>query len=99
MLKLDMIYSLDEYFPWNSSWNFVFTISQVNGFLKLELCDFLTLLCRKHICIAPFFSPFYTRTVRNPHSFERYTGGSSSGSAAIVSCGLCPAALGTDGGG
>ncbi|CAA6657836.1 unnamed protein product [Spirodela intermedia] len=38
-------------------------------------------------------------TVRNPHSFERYTGGSSSGSAAIVACGLCPAALGTDGGG
>ncbi|XP_078430639.1 fatty acid amide hydrolase-like [Wolffia australiana] len=38
-------------------------------------------------------------TVRNPHSFERYTGGSSSGPAAIVACGLCPAALGTDGGG
>uniref|UniRef100_A0A1D1XPP9 Fatty acid amide hydrolase n=1 Tax=Anthurium amnicola TaxID=1678845 RepID=A0A1D1XPP9_9ARAE len=38
-------------------------------------------------------------TVRNPHSTERYTGGSSSGPAAIVACGLCPAALGTDGGG
>ncbi|KAJ8629611.1 hypothetical protein MRB53_022934 [Persea americana] len=38
-------------------------------------------------------------TVRNPHSNERYTGGSSSGPAAIVSSGLCPAALGTDGGG
>ncbi|XP_078436975.1 fatty acid amide hydrolase-like [Wolffia australiana] len=38
-------------------------------------------------------------TVRNPHSFERYTGGSSSGPAAIVACGLCPAAVGTDGGG
>ncbi|MQL87572.1 hypothetical protein Taro_020118 [Colocasia esculenta] len=38
-------------------------------------------------------------TVRNPHSVERYTGGSSSGPAAIVACGLCPAAIGTDGGG
>ncbi|CAF1921840.1 unnamed protein product [Brassica oleracea var. botrytis] len=37
-------------------------------------------------------------TTRNPHSPERYTGGSSSGSAAIVASGLCPAALGTDGG-
>ncbi|KAK4491180.1 hypothetical protein RD792_001911 [Penstemon davidsonii] len=38
-------------------------------------------------------------TARNPHAPERYTGGSSSGPAAIVSSGLCSAALGTDGGG
>ncbi|KAM3291340.1 fatty acid amide hydrolase [Capsicum chacoense] len=38
-------------------------------------------------------------TPRNPHDPDRYTGGSSSGSAAIVASGLCPAALGTDGGG
>lgn len=38
-------------------------------------------------------------TVRNPHSTERYTGGSSSGPAALVASGLCSAALGTDGGG
>ncbi|RWR77882.1 fatty acid amide hydrolase [Cinnamomum micranthum f. kanehirae] len=38
-------------------------------------------------------------TTRNPHSIKRYTGGSSSGPAAIVASGLCPAALGTDGGG
>ncbi|XP_049397724.1 fatty acid amide hydrolase-like [Solanum stenotomum] len=38
-------------------------------------------------------------TTRNPHAPDRYTGGSSSGSAAIVACGLCSAALGTDGGG
>lgn len=38
-------------------------------------------------------------TVRNPHAPERYTGGSSSGPAAIVASGLCSAALGTDGGG
>ncbi|PIA51883.1 hypothetical protein AQUCO_01000037v1 [Aquilegia coerulea] len=38
-------------------------------------------------------------TTRNPHALERYTGGSSSGPAAIVAAGLCSAALGTDGGG
>ncbi|OVA10052.1 Amidase [Macleaya cordata] len=38
-------------------------------------------------------------TARNPHALERYTGGSSSGPAAIVASGLCSAALGTDGGG
>ncbi|XP_009613577.1 fatty acid amide hydrolase-like isoform X2 [Nicotiana tomentosiformis] len=38
-------------------------------------------------------------TTRNPHAPDRYTGGSSSGSAAIVASGLCSAALGTDGGG
>jgi Amidase len=39
------------------------------------------------------------RTARNPHALDRYTGGSSSGPASIVASGLCPAALGTDGGG
>ncbi|XP_078179961.1 fatty acid amide hydrolase isoform X2 [Carex rostrata] len=38
-------------------------------------------------------------TARNPHALDRYTGGSSSGPASIVASGLCPAALGTDGGG
>ncbi|CAL5330202.1 unnamed protein product [Camellia sinensis] len=38
-------------------------------------------------------------TARNPHAPERYTGGSSSGPAAIIASGLCSAALGTDGGG
>ncbi|XP_031381924.1 fatty acid amide hydrolase isoform X2 [Punica granatum] len=38
-------------------------------------------------------------TTRNPHALDRYTGGSSSGPAAIVASGLCSAALGTDGGG
>ncbi|XP_027193520.1 fatty acid amide hydrolase isoform X2 [Cicer arietinum] len=38
-------------------------------------------------------------TARNPHALDRYTGGSSSGPAAIVASGLCSAALGTDGGG
>lgn len=41
----------------------------------------------------------HCRTTRNPHDPKRYTGGSSSGSAAIVAAGLCSAALGTDGGG
>ncbi|KAL6653224.1 hypothetical protein ACP70R_012149 [Stipagrostis hirtigluma subsp. patula] len=38
-------------------------------------------------------------TARNPHAVNRYTGGSSSGPAALVSSGLCPVAIGTDGGG
>ncbi|XWS63056.1 hypothetical protein CRYUN_Cryun06bG0064100 [Craigia yunnanensis] len=38
-------------------------------------------------------------TTRNPHAPERYTGGSSSGPAALVASGLCSAALGTDSGG
>ncbi|KAJ3679792.1 hypothetical protein LUZ60_016070 [Juncus effusus] len=38
-------------------------------------------------------------TARNPHGIDRYTGGSSSGPAALVASGLCPAAIGTDGGG
>lgn len=55
------------------------------------------------ICVYIKFSISYhilhDRTTRNPHAPERYTGGSSSGPAAIVASGLCSAALGTDGGG
>ncbi|XP_039061982.1 fatty acid amide hydrolase-like [Hibiscus syriacus] len=36
---------------------------------------------------------------RNPYDPSRISGGSSSGSAALVSAGLCPASLGVDGGG
>jgi len=38
-------------------------------------------------------------TVRNPYDPRCYTGGSSSGSAAAVACGLVPLAVGQDGGG
>ncbi len=38
-------------------------------------------------------------TVRNPYNLAHETGGSSSGSAAAVAAGLCPAAVGADGGG
>ncbi|XP_019266093.1 PREDICTED: fatty acid amide hydrolase-like [Nicotiana attenuata] len=38
-------------------------------------------------------------TTRNPYNVARIAGGSSSGSAAVVAAGLCPAALGVDGGG
>jgi Asp-tRNA(Asn)/Glu-tRNA(Gln) amidotransferase A subunit family amidase len=38
-------------------------------------------------------------TVRNPYNPDYYTGGSSSGSAAAVAAGLCPVAIGADGGG
>ncbi|XP_064413254.1 uncharacterized protein LOC102367123 [Latimeria chalumnae] len=38
-------------------------------------------------------------TARNPYSPQHYPGGSSSGSAVAVAAGLCPLAIGTDGGG
>lgn len=38
-------------------------------------------------------------TVRNPYHPEHHSGGSSSGSAAAVAAGLCPVAIGVDGGG
>lgn len=38
-------------------------------------------------------------TPRNPYNPAHYTGGSSSGSAAAVAAGLCPLAIGADGGG
>ena len=38
-------------------------------------------------------------SVKNPWNFKHLAGGSSSGSAAAVSAGLCPASLGTDTGG
>ncbi|KAL7601994.1 fatty acid amide hydrolase isoform X1 [Lactuca sativa] len=38
-------------------------------------------------------------TTRNPYDPNRISGGSSSGSAAVVCAGLCPVALGVDGGG
>ncbi|XP_063150647.1 uncharacterized protein LOC134491068 [Candoia aspera] len=41
----------------------------------------------------------YHGTARNPYNPQNFTGGSSSGSAAAVAAGLCPLAVGTDGGG
>ncbi|KAG0308616.1 hypothetical protein BGZ99_001108 [Dissophora globulifera] len=40
-----------------------------------------------------------TRTPRNPYQPEHSTGGSSGGSGAAVAAGLCPIAIGCDGGG
>ena len=41
----------------------------------------------------------YFRATRNPYDPGKIAGGSSSGSAAVVAAGLCPVALGVDGGG
>ncbi|KAI8588377.1 amidase [Geranomyces variabilis] len=41
----------------------------------------------------------WTGTPRNPYAPGRVTGGSSGGSAAAVAAGLCPIAIGADGGG
>ncbi|KAK9950286.1 hypothetical protein M0R45_005784 [Rubus argutus] len=43
-------------------------------------------------------NPHYGAT-RNPHDPSKISGGSSSGSAAVVASGLCPVSLGVDGGG
>ncbi|KAL5082712.1 hypothetical protein RYX36_011133 [Vicia faba] len=51
---------------------------------------------------ASWSEPVYSdllRTSRNPYDVNRIAGGSSSGSASVVSAGLCPIALGVDGGG
>jgi len=51
------------------------------------------LVCGKtHTTEFAYFDPAPTR---NPHDLDRTPGGSSSGSAAAVAAGLCPAALGT----
>ncbi|HWC19189.1 MAG TPA: amidase [Terriglobales bacterium] len=43
-------------------------------------------------------NPLYGRT-NNPWDFERTPGGSSGGEAAAIAAGLCPAGIGSDGGG
>lgn len=42
---------------------------------------------------------YFRRAARNPYDINKISGGSSSGSATVVSAGLCPVALGVDGGG
>lgn len=41
----------------------------------------------------------HSGTILNPHHPSRTAGGSSSGSAAVVAAGVCPIAIGSDGGG
>ncbi|KAF5480524.1 hypothetical protein F2P56_001266 [Juglans regia] len=54
-----------------------------------------------HFRIIDDFMMIYDccRATRNPYDISKISGGSSSGSAAVVASGLCPAALGVDGGG
>src|SRR5689334_6716545 len=49
-------------------------------------------------CLATGFNTHLGSTL-NPHDPKKASGGSSSGSAAAVAAGLCPIAIGTDGGG
>jgi Asp-tRNA(Asn)/Glu-tRNA(Gln) amidotransferase A subunit family amidase len=49
-------------------------------------------------CQATGFNT-HAGTTRNPHDLRKMSGGSSSGAAAAVAAGLCPVAIGTDGGG
>ena len=50
------------------------------------------LMGKTHTAEFAYLAPAPTR---NPHDLKRTPGGSSSGSAAAVACGLCPLALGT----
>ncbi|CAL5438340.1 unnamed protein product [Camellia sinensis] len=65
----------------------------------LSILDGIFMAIKDDIDCYPYPSKGATTTTRNPHDPKRYTGGSSSGPAAIVASGLCSAALGTDGGG
>jgi Asp-tRNA(Asn)/Glu-tRNA(Gln) amidotransferase A subunit family amidase len=51
------------------------------------------------IGINPNGSNVHYGMVRNPYNLNRDTGGSSSGPAASVAAGICPVAIGADGGG
>ena len=69
----------------------------VTPLVSSELCirEFTQnwLVTRACLCI------YFCRPARNPYDRNKIAGGSSSGSAAVVSAGLCPVALGVDGGG
>jgi len=51
------------------------------------------------LAYEPFGYNVHRGRVLNPWNFDRITGGSSSGSAALVASGCCPIALGSDSGG
>lgn len=49
--------------------------------------------------VSPLGLNMHYGITRNPHNPDCFAGGSSSGSAAVVAAGLCPFAIGNDGGG
>jgi len=51
------------------------------------------------LLIRACFLIYFCRPARNPYDSSKIAGGSSSGSASLVSAGLCPVTLGVDGGG
>lgn len=61
--------------------------------------------CYAHSCYVTYLESsdmsvyLLYRPTRNPYDCKKIAGGSSGGSASLVSAGLCPVALGVDGGG
>lgn len=53
----------------------------------------------QEVGISPIGANYHHGMPRNPHDPTRHTGGSSAGSASAVAAGLCPIAIGADGGG
>lgn len=68
-------------------------------FVSFELFGTLGTIPTKAVSMVLFLFPECYRVARNPYDPSKITGGSSSGSAAVVAAGLCPVALGVDGGG
>jgi Asp-tRNA(Asn)/Glu-tRNA(Gln) amidotransferase A subunit family amidase len=79
-------------------------INPHHGYASLVVVLFIIRAVSKSQFFYPFTNGFLTwfdgfRSTRNPYNTGKVAGGSSGGSAAVVCAGLCPVALGADGGG